>query len=371
MKIMMSLASWTVGKSGGDVHALEIAREWSSEHEIHFLCPTGAVPLVLEYVPNAIIHELGQTSTSRTTIAQSLNYLSRISRTRKVVQAAGDFDCFVAGSHFLPDSVALRSCSCQLRAMYVYHLSTFKQRGFSFRTTVAILAERLSLLFVWKSDMLVMVSNKATNHKLNKHFQTYFTDLGLDLQKFNLKGPELRNISVLFFARIVNSKGYKDFIKCIEIYGDAIKQNGRIVMVGTGPEVDQLTSEIARRGMGELIEYLGYVTEGEKIKLLQSTQIVLAPSYEEGWGIAIAESMAAGAVPIAYDLEVLEELFPVGLQRVPLCDHGKLGEASSFLLKNNFELTQLSESGKDFVKKYDVRRIAQDELTEIIRRAKE
>jgi glycosyltransferase involved in cell wall biosynthesis len=371
MKIMISLASWTVGKSGGDVHALEVAREWSSDHEIHFLCPTGAIPLVLEYVPNAITHDLGQTTTSRTTLAQSLNYVLRISKTRKAIQAAGDFDCFIAGSHFLPDSIALLSSSCRLRAMYVYHLSSFKQRGFSFRTTIAILAERISLLFVWKQDMLVIVSNKATNHKLNKHFQTFFTDLGLDLQKFNLKSPELRSISVLFFARIVSSKGYKDFIKCIEIHGDSIKQNGRIVMVGTGPEVDQLTSEIARAGMGELIEYLGFVTESEKIKLLQSTQVVLAPSYEEGWGIAVAESMAAGAVPIAYDLEVLEELFPVGLQRVPLGDYRKLGETASFLLKNKDELIELSASSKDFIKKYDVRRIAQDELTAIAGRATE
>ena len=104
---MVSLASWTVGKSGGDVHALEVAKEWSAEAEIHFLCPAGAVPLVLEYVPKAIIHNLGPTRASRTTVGQSWNYLSRLSKIRRVVQGSGEFDCFVAGSHFLPDSIAV------------------------------------------------------------------------------------------------------------------------------------------------------------------------------------------------------------------------------------------------------------------------
>jgi len=46
----------------------------------------------------------------------------------------------------------------------------------------------------------------------------------------------------------------------------------------------------------------GFLSENEKLLTMQSSKVFVFPSYEEGWGIAVAEGIACGLQVILYDI---------------------------------------------------------------------
>lgn len=59
-----------------------------------------------------------------------------------------------------------------------------------------------------------------------------------------------------------------------------------------GPQLAALAGEL---GVADAVEFLGVVSEAEKVRLMQSCRLYLQPSRYEGFGLAIAEAMATGA----------------------------------------------------------------------------
>jgi glycosyltransferase involved in cell wall biosynthesis len=357
-KILISLAAWTLGKSGGDVHALEMGRSWSSLADIHFLCPDGAKSLVSEYVPLATVITFGDFGSAQSTLAQVVDYLRRIVSIRSHVQASGTFDVIVGASHFLPDVITLFFGKTTARAIYIYHLSSLRNRGVSVRSIIAIWAEQISLQIARSMKPLVFVSNKEVQSRLKRWGDVRFTVLGFDVRKFNQTTDQNRDIDVLFVARIIKAKGYLDFIKCIQELVHSSLGIGKIVVIGTGPDVNDLLSKISEYDLGQYVEYLGFVDETRKIQIMKSSYVVLAPSYEEGWGIAIGEALAAGAVPVAYELEVLRELFPEGLQLLPLGKWELLSKKVYQLLEDKNYWKDCSDKGRIDVQRYHNEKIA-------------
>ena len=62
---------------------------------------------------------------------------------------------------------------------------------------------------------------------------------------------------------------------------------------------------------------LGFLNDEIVLKLLSSTKLMLFPSREEGYGMAIAEALALGCTVISYDLPVLKKEFGNKIIKVP------------------------------------------------------
>ena len=152
-----------------------------------------------------------------------------------------------------------------------------------------------------------------------------------------------------------------DFIKCIQELVHSSLGLGKIVVIGTGPDVNDFRSKILEYGLGQYVDYLGFVDETRKIQIMKSSYVVLAPSYEEGWGIAIGEALAAGAVPVAYELEVLRDLFPEGLQLLPLGKWELLSKKVHQLLEDKNYWKNCSDKGRVDVQRYHNEKIAEFE----------
>ena len=215
---------------------------------------------------------------------------------------------------------------------------------------------------------LVFVSNKEMENRLKRWRDVRFTALGFDVHKFNQTAEQSRDIDVLYAARINRAKGYLDFLKCIQALIPSSLGIKKVVIIGTGPHVDDLLSKISEYGLKEHVDYLGFVDEIEKVQLMKSSYVVLAPSYEEGWGIAIGEALAAGAVPVAYELDVLKELFPEGLQLVPLGHWQLLSKKVHQLLDDKNYWKNCSDKGRVDVQRYHNDKIAEFEYECLISR---
>ncbi|NPA77007.1 MAG: glycosyltransferase family 4 protein [Candidatus Diapherotrites archaeon] len=92
-------------------------------------------------------------------------------------------------------------------------------------------------------------------------------------------------------GRLVGYKRVEWALRVAERTGIPLK------IVGTGPDESYL-----RRIAPDSVEFLGYVDENEKIRILSHARYLFAFSAFEGFDLPVIEAMASGTVPIMSDI---------------------------------------------------------------------
>jgi glycosyltransferase involved in cell wall biosynthesis len=71
------------------------------------------------------------------------------------------------------------------------------------------------------------------------------------------------------------------------------------LIVGDGPEQENLVSLASRLGVADQVHFRGFVSADEKYQLLANADIFVLPSLHEAFGIVYVEGMHAGLPVIA------------------------------------------------------------------------
>ena len=166
---------------------------------------------------------------------------------------------------------------------------------------------------------------------------------------------------------MVRSKGVLD---AVEAWAAVVRElpDARLVLIGTGPEVGKARARAVRLGIAPSLESRGFVPVEEKLAELAAARLLLAPSYEEGWGISVCEGLASGLPVVAYRLRTLDELFGDAYVPVPVGDVDVLARTAVGLLRDDLRTTELAVQGRRTAQRYDLDRVADSELEEILRR---
>ncbi|MEL6776812.1 MAG: glycosyltransferase family 4 protein [Cyanobacteria bacterium J06597_16] len=99
-------------------------------------------------------------------------------------------------------------------------------------------------------------------------------------------------------GRLVSRKALPKLIESMEAFrGEKV----RLLIVGTGPQEQQLKEEIAARDLGAQVTLVGYVEDEEKRSILKMCDIYTSTSQHEGFGLVFVEGMAAGLPVVCYD----------------------------------------------------------------------
>ncbi len=106
---------------------------------------------------------------------------------------------------------------------------------------------------------------------------------------------------------IVLSLGRVERYKRIDVVVDAMPRvlaavpSARLVIVGRGDALGPLGQQVARLGIGEAVQFRGFVDEAEKVALYRAARVFVNPSEKEGWGLTVLEAAACGAPAVASD----------------------------------------------------------------------
>ena len=88
------------------------------------------------------------------------------------------------------------------------------------------------------------------------------------------------------------------------------------------------SSEFVEPHLGDDIEYLGEVTHGEKVELLQNARATLFPiEWEEPFGLVMIESMACGTPVIATRCGAVPEVIEHGRGGIIVDDYREMAAA--------------------------------------------
>ncbi len=140
---------------------------------------------------------------------------------------------------------------------------------------------------------------------------------GLEVGLTDSVSEQTRRYDVVWIGRVHRQKGIDDLLDTlVELAGEF--PDFKTMFIGNVR--DALTPEVEKRGLTKQVEFSGFVSEVEKIRLFKSGRVFLMPSKHEGSPRVIGESIIAQTPVVAYDLPNYRPLFGDAVRYAPAFD---------------------------------------------------
>lgn len=173
----------------------------------------------------------------------------------------------------------------------------------------------------------------------------------------NLKLKRNENM-ILFVGRLEKRKGARLLIKA---FAELKKRKPEVMLkiAGTGPLKKSLENYVKDHAIDD-IEFLGYIEDSEKIKLMNTCSIYTSPAlYGESFGIVLAEAMSMQAPIVAHPNDgykwVLKETGRLSL--VDCTDPVQYAERMQIMMEDT-DLRKLWQKwAKSYVKQFDYSKV--------------
>jgi glycosyltransferase involved in cell wall biosynthesis len=186
---------------------------------------------------------------------------------------------------------------------------------------------------------------------------------GLDLSLF-LPPVEKPEFDVVILGRLHVHKGVLDLPEIWSRVRQS-KPDAKLLIIGEGAHRPLVEQGLQKLGLTSSVTFTGGVPEREKNELLARSRIGLSLSFEEGWGLSVNEYLATGLPVVAYHLPIYDEVFPGLLETVPSGNKEAAAANILRLLQNQSLSESIGSRGREFVKRYDYRNVAEAELNGI------
>ena len=147
---------------------------------------------------------------------------------------------------------------------------------------------------------------------------------------------------ILYVGRLVRTKGL-DYLMSAMRSTDA-----HLIVCGKGPESKRLESMVASYGIGDRVEFRGYVSEEERDRLIDECQACVMPSLYESFGLVALEVMSHGRPVIGSAVGGLPEVIRDAGVLVPPRDPQALSEAIDALLKDDARRRELGIKARKY-----------------------
>lgn len=352
--------------SGGTNHLFGLAEGFRAEHHVAFIAPAPAADLLPEQARQVCY----RSRFPKTVVGTIFVYLARIVKASRLTRREPAemvltlsllFDVIPAFVH--------RSVFKSSVGIFVFHLIPFR-RGDSFSQRLQFLssyvAQRIALRFYRHADVIFPG---------NSQVQAQLMELGIPEEKMEIQYPAvnvsevaqavpIQRYDVIFIGRMVERKGIYDLVNAVQ------GLDLTVGLIGVGEECEPLQRYIRKLGMETQCDILGHLSNPEAYGLLKGSRCLAFPSYEEGYGIAIAEAILAGKPVITYELPHYREAFGDGPVYVPVGDKKALRAAFESLATGQIDENEIKrryETGR-ILSKRDAAKQVFRKMTEVMNR---
>jgi phosphatidylinositol alpha-mannosyltransferase len=209
-------------------------------------------------------------------------------------------------------------------------------------------------------DAFVAVSDGAASYLLGlADVPVEIIPNGVDLEHFRMRNgaknaPKEGSKTILYLGRLENRKGVKYLLEAFARL-QMQKPDIRLLIAGAGPDREKLEQEVQTLGCTQ-VEFLGYVDEATKVRLLHEADLFCAPAiFGESFGVVLLESMASGLVTVAGDNPGYSSVMQ-GLGRLSLVnpkDTSQFAHRLELLLFDEDLRSLWQKWAKDYVRQFD------------------
>jgi glycosyltransferase involved in cell wall biosynthesis len=234
---------------------------------------------------------------------------------------------------------------------------------------IKTLAFHITLFLLEKANAIIAVSNFTARALRNNGIHKNKIVVSGNAVDFNFiesikPHKDEKIFDGVFVGRISKEKGIFDLIDVWKKVAEK-KKNAKLLIIGTGLELDSLKAKIAENGLKGNVLIHGQCTDIELYSLLKSGKVFIFPSRFEGWGIAVAEALACGAPVVAYNIPALREVFgqSKSVFLVPVTNLRAMAQTVLELLSNEYE--KFGEISAEYARKFEWDKVAMTDLEAI------
>lgn len=177
---------------------------------------------------------------------------------------------------------------------------------------------------------------------------------GLDLSLYpdSEGNPSFSTHHVVFIGRLVFYKNLEVLIRAFQKVSRVIP-DAKLVIVGDGPMRKTWETYVARLNLADNVEFKGFVSYREKVRILNDSVALVFPSLLEGFGLVILEAFACKKPVIVSDVEPLTELVVDGYNGylVNPVDSDEWSEKIISLMQNPEMAMEMGLRGRELTEK--------------------
>jgi glycosyltransferase involved in cell wall biosynthesis len=150
----------------------------------------------------------------------------------------------------------------------------------------------------------LLIASRSTWDELPERWRdraVYIPENGIDPVRFHprLERAASGPLRVIFVGRLVPYKGADMLIDAAA--GALCERRMHLEIVGDGPQMAELVSQVRRLGLGESVTFHGWQAQGRVAELLVMADLFAFPSIREFGGGAVLEAMACGVPALVVD----------------------------------------------------------------------
>jgi glycosyltransferase involved in cell wall biosynthesis len=139
---------------------------------------------------------------------------------------------------------------------------------------------------------------------------------------------------LLFVGRLMREKGIFDLLNAISNL--RVKIPFHMFIVGDGPDSDDAKLETVRMGLGDWVNFTGYLKGKELSDIYRKADVFVFPSWREGFPTVVAEAMGYGLPIVTTRIRGTADHLQEGINTlfVPIKDPASLAKAIASLLND-------------------------------------
>src|SRR3989344_5920883 len=337
--LIIALAAYGKGISGGDRIFIEFARRWSKKFKILiFLWEEGYEMCKRQQLDKSLVKFKISKLKKWSILGFVINYFVRIIEGIRLglitkLTDNGTSTIVYSSSEFLMD--VLPAFILKIRYPKLIWAASWYQTapsplvGFrignrkdKYRTSALIywLSQRFTMPFIKLLSDFVLVNNDNEKNFFSKHNKKgkVIVVLGAvdteNISNWIEKNKKLpKTYDAVFQGRFHAQKGV---VELISVWKKVIKYipNAALAMIGDGPLMENVKQKIQELDLANNIKLFGYVFDGDKkYKIFSQSKIVVHPAFFDSGGMASAEAMAFGIPAVGFDLPAYESYYPRGM----------------------------------------------------------
>ncbi len=217
-------------------------------------------------------------------------------------------------------------------------------------TVSGAMKQELESLYEFPSEKVHVVPNGSFAQNLEKDI-----DPGTIKEEY---GFDETDPLVMFLGRMEYQKGPDVLVEAMPHILD-YNEDTNFLMVGKGGMKEYVENKIRGLGVSDKVRMTGYVSEEEKVDLLNASDVVCIPSRNEPFGLVLFEAWAAGNAVVASNVGGLGENidnFVDGIKTRP--NPQPLAWGNNFALDDPNLIRRLGRRGKKKLREFRWDRIA-------------
>lgn len=338
--LIINWQDWTHPLSGGaEVHIYEIFSRLAFDFDITLLCSNYKNAPAYEELGGIKIYRIG----SRNTFNLFVPFVY------KALTKANNFDLVIEDLNKIPFFGRLYIKEKKIAIMHhLFGKVIFMETNPVFGSYVYF-SEKLIPKFY--HDIPIVAVSYSTRDDLirrgipGNHIEVIYN--GVDLKHYYQTKNLYDKPTIVALGRL---KKYKRMDILIDSLPEVKKgiPNLRVLIVGSGEHLPYLKTLAKNKGIEDIIEFKGFISENEKKEILSKSWVAVNTSPKEGWGLTSIEAQASGTPSIVPDSPGLLETVKDGETGYiyPYGDRKALASIIIDLLKDKEKVLSMGEEAR-------------------------